>query len=155
MNLTTGKYRNNVAIIIIHEGKILFCRRKSSYYEREAWQLPQGGVETGEDLEHAVHREIQEETGMTGAKILGRTKDYLYYKWPDGLSRAKPENNYIGQKQIYFVVEVQNSSLSQISDSEEFDAFEWVTIETILEKIVEFKRPIYEKAFEELKELLP
>lgn len=154
MSISPEKYRKNVAIIILHKGKILFCRRKSSYYLEEAWQLPQGGVEEGEEFEDAVHREIEEETGMTGAKILGRTKDYFYYEWPKEVPRTRITNNFIGQKQIYFVTEVEELSLSQLKESEEFDAFEWVSIETILNKIVSFKKPIYERAFEELKHLI-
>lgn len=155
MSLVPGKYRKNVAIIILHSNKVLFCRRKSSYDEKEAWQLPQGGVEENEEFEDAVHREIEEETGMTGAIVLGRTADYIYYEWPKEIPRTRATNEYIGQKQIYFVTQVQETSLSQLRESEEFDKFEWVSIEVILEKIVSFKKPIYEQAFEELKDLLP
>lgn len=148
------KYRKNVAIIILHRGKVLFCRRKSSYYEEEAWQLPQGGVEIGEELEQAVHREIHEETGMRNAKILGRTADYLYYEWPKEVPRTRATNDYIGQRQVYFVVEVPDDSLADIQESEEFDKFEWTTTDHILSTVVSFKRPIYEQAFSELKHLL-
>ena len=149
------KYRKNVGIIILHEEKVLFCRRKQSYYETEAWQLPQGGVEENEDLESAVHREIEEETGITEAMILGRTADFIYYEWPANIPRTRVTNDYIGQRQVYFVVRVEISALSQIKESEEFDKFEWVSIQHILDKIVPFKKPIYEQAFNELKELLP
>ena len=71
MSLSPEKYRKNVAIIILHKGKILHCRRIKKYEQQQGWQLPQGGVEPGEELEDAVHREIEEETGMIGATILG------------------------------------------------------------------------------------
>lgn len=149
------KYRKNVAIIILNREKVLFCRRKKSYYEREAWQLPQGGVEENEDLETAVHREVEEETGISDAKILGRTADFIYYDWPKSIPRQSALNDYIGQRQIYFVVQVQDQALSQLKESDEFDKFEWASIQQVLEKVVPFKRPVYEQAFNELKELLP
>lgn len=94
--------------------------------KKDAWQLPQGGVEEGENPEQCAVRELQEEAGLTGATILGTSNLIYQYDFPASYRRFRPDN-VCGQK-IHFVYgTIGRDAVVQV-DNNEVNQFKWITI---------------------------
>ena len=97
------------------------------------WQMPQGGLDEGEDPEAAARRELHEETGVKRARILGRTRRWFNYDLPQGLVGIAWHGRYRGQKQLWFAARFEGEE-SEIDlepkpgHEQEFDAWRWVTL---------------------------
>ena len=149
-------YRSNVAILIVHQGKVLLLERNN---HPDNWQVPQGGIDKNEDLEGAMWRELKEETGLGNkhCKIIARTKDFLSYDIPSEFRNKRTAKNpkFRGQKQIWFLLELVTSDkyidLNQTSYPE-FQNWMWTSYWNPINKIISFKREVYRQA---LLELLP
>lgn len=148
-------YRANVGIILNNQdGKLLWARRVG----QEAWQFPQGGIQPNETPEDAMYRELREEVGLESyhVTILGRTSDWLRYQLPKALIRHQSKPLCIGQKQIWFLLELvgdESDVRLDLSDQPEFDHWRWVDYWEPLKEIVAFKRNVYEDALAELEPL--
>jgi len=121
------------------------------------WQMPQGGIDEGEDPEIAARRELREETGVTSVTVLGRTADWLRYDLPEHLQGVALKGRFKGQAQLWFAMRFDGAeSEFDLGDDDvaEFDAWEWVTPQEAIARIVPFKRDVYTAAFEELGSLL-
>ena len=119
------------------------------------WQMPQGGVDDGEDPSRAAVRELQEETGVTSAKIIAETADWLTYDLPPELQGKAWKGRYKGQKQKWFAVEFSGSDDEIMLDQgpagthPEFDAWRWAPLPEIVDLIVPFKREVYSNVIAE------
>lgn len=140
-------YRKGVAAIIISKetGQILLGERTSPVGQ---WQLPQGGCKKHESFLEALHREVQEEVGVSNLKVIRETKEVLRYDWPEGL---KPNSQYGGQEQIYFLLDGTDINVDKLQATEEFRNFGWFDIDKALSLFVPWKKQSILKAFEELK----
>lgn len=139
------KYRPNVAAIIVNEqNQILLCKRSDE--RKSGWQLPQGGIKKDETPEEALEREVIEETGITSFKIEQSSSDWHCYEWP---KERQDRPGVIGQIQKYFMVRVDSKQIESLKLGDEFSECEWVDGPTPLERVVDFKRPVYEKIFRE------
>lgn len=149
-------YRANVGIILNNRhGKLLWARRVG----QDAWQFPQGGIQPNETPEDAMYRELREEVGleMHHVTILGRTSDWLRYRLPKGLVRHHSKPLCIGQKQIWFLLELvgdESDVRLDTSETPEFDSWRWVDYWDPLNEIVSFKRSVYQHALAELEPLV-
>ena len=145
-------YRANIGIILLNdEGKVFLGKRVG----QDAWQFPQGGLEEDETVEAAMFRELHEEVGLHPhqVQIIGRTEDWLRYDIPDHLIRKRSQPRCIGQKQIWYLLklEVPDSEISLFEcDPIEFDGWQWVDYWSPSDKVIEFKRGVYEQALKEL-----
>ena len=141
--LDENGYRLGVGMIIRHRsGKILWCKRK----QIDAWQFPQGGIESDEIPEVAMWRELQEETGLLAphVRLVQTTNQWLYYEFPKTLKM-----NYRGQKQIWFLLELlADDGHINLTIANEFDQWCWVDWWYPLQDIVAFKREIYKQVLE-------
>jgi len=138
------KLRPNVAALIRNsDGLFLFCERRRP---EGAWQLPQGGIDAGENPKEAVIREVQEETGIKSLTILKECQNWHDYYLPEDVAKKL---SFIGQTQKYFLCETNHPEEINIP-SEEFINFKWVNIDEILQNITIFKKSVYEAAFAEL-----
>lgn len=143
-------YRNSVGICLFNNQGLVFCAERRD--KRGAWQMPQGGIQKGEDPNMAVFREMKEEIGTDNAEIIGQCPDKLRYEFPDylqyrhGVFRGK----YRGQEQIWYAMRYlgQDSDFSLLGEHEpelpEFVAWRWVPLAETPSLIVDFKRPVYE-----------
>lgn len=145
-------YRSNVGIIICNaQGYVFWAKR----VHVNSWQFPQGGVKKGEDIEQAMHRELLEETGLEEkhVKIIGRTRYWLKYKLPKKYIRRNSHPLCVGQKQIWYLLElVADDSKVTLNhhNKPEFDSWQWVEYWEPLKSVVYFKRKVYRKAMMEL-----
>ncbi len=130
-------------------GRILIGQRGSE--KSGAWQLPQGGIEPGEAPEQAVLREVQEETGLTRVRVIGRTLKWITYVWTDGSQRV--DSVYIGQKQIYFALELHGVN-EDLRPTRSFERFDWVKWDQVIHRALPLKRTVYARAWEELEKVI-
>jgi putative (di)nucleoside polyphosphate hydrolase len=139
-------YRPNVGILITNsDNQVLLAKR----HNQEAWQLPQGGIDEGEDDLTALYRELYEEVGLRpkDVKILAKTPKWLRYKLPKNRIRYYNKPVCIGQKQVWFLLKLLTSEDEIKLDTHfdiEFDDWQWVDYWHPIEKVVDFKRGVYE-----------
>lgn len=144
-------YRPNVGIIIANDqGRVLWARRVG----QDAWQFPQGGIDSDESVEGALFRELKEETGLVpgDVKIVGCTRGWLRYKLPKRLLRQN-SSAFIGQKQKWYLLKMlaDDTAVSfSHAETPEFDYWRWVSYWYPLGQVVSFKQEVYRKAMKEL-----
>ena len=145
-------FRANVGIVLSNkEGKLFWARRTGM----NAWQFPQGGIRPDEDVEDAMYRELREEIGLLPehVEIIASTNDWLRYWLPDRFIRQNIEPLCIGQKQIWYLLQLvadENQVDLGLSKKPEFDNWCWIDYWTPVRQVVDFKRNVYEQALKEL-----
>jgi putative (di)nucleoside polyphosphate hydrolase len=145
-------YRANVAIVLSNSNGQLFWAKRIGM---DAWQFPQGGIRKNESTKKAMYRELQEETGLLPehVKIIGCTQDWLRYRLPKRFIRRHSSPVCIGQKQIWYLLELLADESEVRLDAckkPEFDHWRWVDFWHPVQEIVDFKRSVYETALQEL-----
>ncbi len=136
------------AALFNREGLVWIGKRipKSGDNFVDAWQMPQGGIDKGEDPGNAVFRELREETGIDAAEIIAETGDWLTYELPEHLRGISWGGKYRGQKQkwygLRFLGEDRDFDLNT-HDKPEFSEWRWVPLEQVPELIIAFKRDVY------------
>jgi putative (di)nucleoside polyphosphate hydrolase len=152
-------YRPCVGVMVLNtEGRVFVGRRADHEGEPEGkgtwWQMPQGGLDPGEDAEEAARRELAEETGICSVRMLARTRDWLTYDLPPELIGVAWHGRYRGQKQLWFAARFEGED-SEIDlgphggHDQEFDAWRWAPMQELPALIVPFKRKVYLAVIEE------
>ncbi len=120
--------------------------RHSLDHGHEAWQMPQGGVDDGEDLRAAALRELREETGVEAAEILAESRAWLDYDLPDALLGVALRGRFRGQRQKWFAARFLGTDADIRLDlhEPEFERWRWAELDELPNLIVPFKRAIYE-----------
>ncbi|WP_454883658.1 RNA pyrophosphohydrolase [Sphingomonas oryzagri] len=145
--MTDLPYRPAAGIMLINsEGKVFVGRRIDTTLE--AWQMPQGGVDPGEDVEEAAFRELEEETGIPRrlVEIVARAPEDLDYDLPPELVGKLWKGRYRGQRQAWFLMRFLGSDADVAIDTEhpEFRAWKWARPSELPDMIVPFKRALYQ-----------
>ncbi len=144
-------FRANVGIVICNKmGQVFWARR----YGQHSWQFPQGGIDEGESAEQAMFRELHEEVGLTqkDVSILSVTRNWLRYKLPKRLIRQGSNPVCIGQKQKWFLLQLEcNESDVDVlkTGHPEFDDWRWVSYWYPIRNVVSFKRDVYRRVMKE------
>ena len=146
-------YRPCVGIMLMNGQGRVFVGRRIDNKEGDWWQMPQGGVDPGEDLDTAMLRELGEETGLEPhhLRIMGRLPEELYYDLPDELKGRLWGGQYVGQRQIWYCVRLTGSDADidlNAHDHPEFCDWKWVEPQDLPGMIVPFKQAIYRKVVE-------
>lgn len=158
-------YRPNVGIMVLNgEGKVWIGHRahtpNTEYSGRtQLWQMPQGGVDEGEDVYAAALRELYEETGMKSIELIGKTEDWIRYDFPPDVPK-RLKNKWSGQKQMWFAFRFTgNENEIQIDPppdghEAEFDKWRWEDMTALPDLVVSFKREVYVQVVEVFSKLL-
>ncbi len=152
-------YRPCVGVMLVNaEGKV-FVGKRIDNKEGDAWQMPQGGIDEGEDLRAAALRELAEETGVRGELItlLAQTREELLYDLPEELLGKLWGGRYRGQRQFWWLARFTGEDADvhlEAHDPPEFCEWKWVEPDLLPELIVPFKKRVYRAVIEEFRELI-
>ena len=143
--------RVGVGIVVLNsKNEVFVAKRKDNPVDK--WQMPQGGVDPGEDFVSAMKRELYEETSIKNFKILKELEYWLEYELPKNLIGIIWKGRYRGQKQRWFIVKFvgKDEEINLDTKNPEFIEWKWIKINKLTEVIVDFKKHIYEKLVLEL-----
>lgn len=148
-------YRPGVGIMLINEKRRVFVGRRNDM-DGDHWQMPQGGIDEGEEPRVAALRELKEEVGTDKAKILAESRGWLAYDLPPALSRTAWKGRYRGQRQKWFAARFlgRDSDIDLATEHPEFEAWQWIEAADLPQLIVPFKRKLYVDVMEEFSALL-
>lgn len=151
MNDTKLPMRSGVGIILLNnENQVFVGKRKDNPGDK--WQMPQGGVEDGEDFVTAMRRELYEETNIKNIKILKEIKQMYEYELPKNLIGIIWKGKFRGQKQKWFIARFlgQDSEINLKTKHPEFIKWKWLEPEKLPDVIVDFKKNLYLKLLKEI-----
>ena len=134
------------AIVLNNENKVFVGKRKDNPIDK--WQMPQGGVNEGEELIEAMKRELKEETGIKNIRILKEINGWSEYELPANLLGKIWRGKYRGQKQKWFIVRFigKDNEINLNTGRPEFIEWQWIDVERLTGVIVDFKKK-YTKNF--------
>jgi putative (di)nucleoside polyphosphate hydrolase len=146
-------FRANVGIVLMLGAEVFLGRRTGA----GGWQFPQGGLRSGETLEQALYRELDEEIGVTQAQVelVGQTDRWLRYRLPPRYIRRNQLPVCTGQKQRWFLLRLKAEvefDFARTSEPE-FDTWRWASFWEPVREVIYFKRPVYVRALTELASL--
>jgi putative (di)nucleoside polyphosphate hydrolase len=143
-------YRDNVGAALFNPAGLVLVARRADLPNAEGvpggWQLPQGGMDPGEDPRIAVFRELEEEIGTAKAEIMAEHPDWLTYDLPAHLLGKALGGQYRGQRQRWFALRFLGTDADirlDLDPHPEFDAWRWAKLAELPGMAVAFKRDIY------------
>ena len=147
--------RNGVGVIIFNKNKKIFVgKRKDNPVDK--WQMPQGGVDDGEDYFSAMKRELEEETSIINIKILKELEGFFEYELPKNLIGIIWKGRFRGQRQKWFIAEYlgEDSEINLNTKNPEFIEWKWISPDELPNVIVDFKKNMYNKLLIKIKEFI-
>tara|TARA_A100001037_G_scaffold251236_2_gene234626 strand:- start:2507 stop:3016 length:510 start_codon:yes stop_codon:yes gene_type:complete len=148
-------YRPCAGVVLVNDADQVWVGERNDY--PGAWQMPQGGIDAGEDPRKAALRELHEETGVSNVSFLAESQDWLKYELPDDLRSRAWKGRWRGQVQKWFMFRHlgPDDEIDILGVEEpEFDRWQWVEFAEVTELIVDFKRPVYELLVETFRPVL-
>ena len=148
-------YRPGVGIMLVNAKGLVFVGQRFDSVV-EAWQMPQGGIDDGEEPYPAALRELEEETGVKPHLVepVAETADWLTYELPDELVGKLWKGKYRGQRQKWFALRFLGTdadiNLEAHPGHAEFKSWKWATLDRLADLIVPFKRELYADLVREL-----
>lgn len=138
-------FRAGVVIVVRHPDlrRVLAFERSDA---PDSWQLPQGGLDTGEEPIEGAWRELQEETGLTDEHVIARAEypDWIAYEWPDDVMRVHgKDGKRRGQVQKWFLFDALHADIEPTPDGSEFVAWQWVEPDWLIANVMEMRRSAY------------
>jgi len=158
-------YRPCVGVMLINDdGKVFVAERIDNrvgegQHTSGFWQMPQGGVDKGEDIEAAALRELAEETGVSGGmvEIAAKSAKPIHYDLPDDLIGKLWGGKYRGQEQVWFLARFNGQDADidlEAHDPPEFCNWKWLDPENLPDVIVPFKVEVYRAVLAEFRGLI-
>lgn len=155
-NFNKLPYRSNVGIMMVNEKGYVFVGQRLDN-NQNAWQMPQGGIDAGEDPETAAYRELLEETGVKkqDVRFVASSSQWLSYDLPEDLIPILWNGNFRGQKQKWFLFKFlgEDGDINIATEHPEFSKWKWIPKENLLKEIVPFKKSVYENVLKEFKNI--
>ena len=155
-NFNKLPYRSNVGIMMVNEQGYVFVGQRLDN-NQNAWQMPQGGIDAGEDPETAAYRELLEETGVKkqDVRFVASSSQWLSYDLPEDLIPTLWNGKFRGQKQKWFLFKFlgEDGDINIATEHPEFSKWKWISKENLLKEIVPFKKSVYENVLKEFKNI--
>ena len=138
-------YRPCVGIFLLNNDGLVFAGRRIDS-RAEAWQMPQGGIDTGESPLQACMREMREEIGTNTAELVSQHDEWLYYDIPLPLADRLWQGQYKGQKQKWMALRFtgDDSDINIATEEPEFCEWKWLSPHDLVDLAVPFKRDVYQ-----------
>jgi putative (di)nucleoside polyphosphate hydrolase len=152
MNNQKLPMRTGVGIILLNnENKIFVGKRKDNPVNK--WQMPQGGVDNGEDFLTAMRRELHEETSIKNIEIIKEIDQLYEYELPKNLIGIIWKGKFRGQKQKWFITKFlgKDNDINLNTEHQEFIEWKWIAADMLPNIIVEFKKKLYQDLLKEIK----
>ena len=147
--------RSGVGVVVLNqENKVFVAKRIDN--PKDFWQMPQGGVDDGEDFLKAAYRELYEETSIKNVEIIKELDGTITYELPDRLLGIIWKGKYRGQKQKWFLMRFlgEDKEINIKTKNPEFLDWKWIDIDQITEVVVDFKLHVYKELKEKIKNII-
>jgi putative (di)nucleoside polyphosphate hydrolase len=147
--------RSGVGIALINKDNKVFVAKRIDN-PKKFWQMPQGGVDNGEDYLTAAYRELEEETSIKNVELIKELDGLITYKLPTHLLGIVWHGKYKGQKQKWFVMKFlgKDNEINIHTPKPEFCEWKWIDLENITDLVVDFKLHVYEEVKKKVKEII-
>ena len=148
-------FRNGVGIAVLNkENKIFVAKRIDN--SKNFWQMPQGGVDSGEDYLSAAYRELKEETSIENVELIRELEGSTAYELPKNLLGIIWKGKYRGQKQKWFLMRFlgKDNEINIKTKHPEFLEWKWINLENITDDVVDFKLHVYQELKLKIKKII-
>ena len=147
--------RSGVGIVVLNQNNKVFVAKRIDN-PKNFWQMPQGGVDTGENLYEAALRELEEETSIKTVAYMKEIKGFTTYHLPDHLLGIIWKGKYKGQKQKWFIVKFNGheKEININTNKPEFLEWKWINVENLTDIVVNFKLHVYKKIQKEIQKVI-
>ena len=147
--------RSGVGIIVLNKKNKIFVAKRIDN-PKNFWQMPQGGIDEGEDYLSAAYRELEEETSITKVELVKELDGFITYLLPDHLLGIIWKGKYKGQKQKWFIMKFigEDKEINIQTKKPEFLEWKWIELETLTEIVVDFKLHVYKELKEKIKKII-
>tara|TARA_B100000780_G_scaffold43795_1_gene27189 strand:- start:20 stop:496 length:477 start_codon:yes stop_codon:yes gene_type:complete len=147
--------RSGVGIVVLNKNNKVFVAKRIDT-QKNFWQMPQGGVEVNEDYLAAAFRELEEETSIKNVDLIKVLDGLISYELPKDLLGIIWKGKYRGQEQKWVVMRFlgKDNEIDIKTKNPEFCEWKWIDLETITDKVVDFKLHVYKDIKKKVKEIL-
>ena len=147
--------RNGVGIVVLNRKNKVFVAKRIDN-PKNFWQMPQGGVDEGENFLDAAYRELNEETSIKSVELIKELDDTITYELPNHLLGIIWKGKYRGQKQKWFLMRFigEEKEINIKTKNPEFLAWKWIDLDKITEVVVDFKLHVYKELKEKVQKLI-
>ena len=142
------------AIVLNNNNQVFVGKRKDNPVDK--WQMPQGGVDLGEDYHSAMRRELLEETSIKSINVIKEIEGFFEYQLPDNLIGIIWKGKFKGQRQKWFIAKFigNEKEINLQTKNPEFIEWKWIEHDKLPDVIVEFKKKMYIKLLKEIKAVI-
>tara|TARA_B110000305_G_C18892520_1_gene382528 strand:- start:40 stop:516 length:477 start_codon:yes stop_codon:yes gene_type:complete len=147
--------RSGVGIVVLNKNDEVFVAKRIDN-QKNFWQMPQGGVDDGEDYLTAAYRELEEETSIKNVNLIRELDGLIAYELPKNLLGVIWKGKYRGQEQKWFVMRFlgNDNEINIKTKNPEFCEWKWINLENITDHVVDFKLHVYESVKKKVKEIV-
>jgi len=148
-------YRPCVGILLLNSDGLVFAGQRITM-QSDIWQMPQGGIDAGEEPRVAALRELAEETSIDAVEVIGESRDWHRYDLPADLLGKVWRGRYRGQEQKWFAMRFQGTAADIDLDAHEpeFRTWQWMAADQLVRQIVPFKQAVYAAVVAEFARLI-
>ena len=147
--------RSGVGIVVLNKQNKVFVARRIDN-PKNFWQMPQGGVDEGENFLSAAYRELEEETSIKNVQLIKELEGMITYELPKDLLGIIWKGKYRGQKQKWFLMRYlgNDDEINIKTNKPEFLEWKWIELDKITEVVVDFKYHVYKELKEKIKTII-
>jgi len=147
--------RSGVGIVVVNKDNKVFVAKRIDN-PKDYWQMPQGGVDEGEDFLTAAFRELEEETSIKNVKLIKEIDEMISYELPNNLLGIIWKGKFRGQKQKWFLMRYlgKDEDINIKTKNPEFLDWKWIELDEITNVVVDFKLHVYQLLKEKIKKII-